>query len=780
MTIMAASLMLSCDGFMPENSQGGISADPVPVSSIASVGKYAAQGTIVAVTSKAFILADNTGAIMVYSDGHECSLMDVVKVYGVVYREGGYTSNVLRFEDPEIEKISSGAQWEYSPARLDAAGFDALVGKTPVCREIVFEGTLTIDRSYVNVQISGAQKKSSFKYAQTSDYSSLAGEVVVVKAFVVGSHNFLYIIPYSVTLKDGGSEDGGEDPGDNPGDDPLPSDPPAAVKSPWGVCGTHNSWGSTPDSEMVMENGLCVARNVTFPANESNNIFKLRRNNNWDQGELGATREKRMSPDTYCAVVSQDEYDIQIYPGTYDIWLDENASRVYVMTPGKDISQAVDVNDGSQVLNDMIASIQSEGEYTVQGTVVAIGSEAYVIADVTGALMIYGRDHGLSLMDVVKITGRAYRYNGSDYNVFQMKDVVPEIISTGSTWVYNTNVLLGVDLDDMVWKLANCVDVQISGTVETSGGKISISVEGANYQAVFTYVDNSKFGALGGQNVTVKAFVVGTYSKLQILPYDIVVEGGAGAADSDPRTKKWMELPDMKDFSLEYYYHKFDMNSKTYRNYSFGWDDSNKVAIWMAYPLSTLYTSGNAGRTEAWDRDPLLGADSPLPEGGYAGDYDKGHQVPSGDRQCSYEANAQTYYGTNMTAQGRDFNGGPWADLEGYIRNASRNSDTTYVVTGCYVADSREWETDSAGMPIKVPTAYFKAVLKLRGGNWTGGAYWTPHVGYSSSYLGWAISIDELEKKTGLDLYVNLPDKIGADAAAAIEAATSGSAKWWN
>ena len=133
-----------------------------------------------------------------------------------------------------------------------------------------------------------------------------------------------------------------------------------------------------------------------------------------------------------------------------------------------------------------------------------------------------------------------------------------------------------------------------------------------------------------------------------------------------------------------------------------------------------------------------------------------------------------------MTAQGRDFNGGPWADLEGYIRNASRNSDTTYVVTGCYVADSREWETDSAGMPIKVPTAYFKAVLKLRGGNWTGGAYWTPHVGYSSSYLGWAISIDELEKKTGLDLYVNLPDKIGADAAAAIEAATSGSAKWWN
>ena len=171
---------------------------------------------------------------------------------------------------------------------------------------------------------------------------------------------------------------------------------------------------------------------------------------------------------------------------------------------------------------------------------------------------------------------------------------------------------------------------------------------------------------------------------------------------------------------------------------------------------------------------------SPRPGSGYAGDYDRGHQIPSADRQCCELANGQTFYGTNMTAQSNPLNGGPWAELEGAVRkHAESNSDTTYVVTGCYVADSNEWSTDSDGMGIKVPTAYFKAILVLENGNWTGGAYWTPHVGYASSYASWATSIDWLEQKTGLNLFANLPDKIGASAAAKIEAATSGEAKWW-
>ena len=42
------------------------------------------------------------------------------------------------------------------------------------------------------------------------------------------------------------------------------------------------------------------------------------------------------------------------------------------------------------------------------------------------------------------------------------------------------------------------------------------------------------------------------------------------------------------------------------------------------------------------------------------------------------------------------------------------------------------------------------------------------------------MSIDELEKMTGFDFFVNLPAKIGAEQAAKIEAANpANSSVWW-
>ena len=98
---------------------------------------------------------------------------------------------------------------------------------------------------------------------------------------------------------------------------------------------------------------------------------------------------------------------------------------------------------------------------------------------------------------------------------------------------------------------------------------------------------------------------------------------------------KWLELPAMDNPNLGYYSHSFKMDGKIYRNYSFGWSQKDRVALWVAYPLCKLYTGGSVGRTDAWALDPLLGDNSAAPFGGYAGSYARGHQLPSADRQCS-------------------------------------------------------------------------------------------------------------------------------------------------
>lgn len=256
--------------------------------------------------------------------------------------------------------------------------------------------------------------------------------------------------------------------------------------------------------------------------------------------------------------------------------------------------------------------------------------------------------------------------------------------------------------------------------------------------------------------------------------------------DVNPVKTAWLELPAMDNEDLTYVTHNFKMNGNTYRNYTLGWSQDHYVALWVAYPLCSMYTNKTVDRTDAWAYDPVLGkAYSSAPFGGYGGSYARGHQLPSADRLCSYDANAQTFYGSNMTPQLNAHNEGIWQELETKVRTIANKSDTTYVVTGCIVAGSTTTTTDSDGNRMTVPAAYFKALLRYTKastlGQWNAAAFYLEHRSYSES-IGkqHSMSIDELEKITGMDFFVNLPAKVGADQAAKIEAADpTASSVWW-
>ncbi len=240
----------------------------------------------------------------------------------------------------------------------------------------------------------------------------------------------------------------------------------------------------------------------------------------------------------------------------------------------------------------------------------------------------------------------------------------------------------------------------------------------------------------------------------------------------------WLELPAMpEDSGLEYYAHEFKHNGESYRNYSFGWSQSDCVSLWVAYPLCKFYTNGNVGRTNAWAYDPELGdRKSSAPFGGYAGSYARGHQLPSGDRQLSYEANAQTFYGTNIAPQLNQHNEGIWSVLEGKVRNWANTSDTTYVVTGCVVNGSTETTYDSDDKSMTVPVAFYKALLRYHKAStisqWACAAFYTEHRDYggSNDLKAVSMSVDELEEITGIDFFANLPAKLGKEKADELEA----------
>lgn len=263
-----------------------------------------------------------------------------------------------------------------------------------------------------------------------------------------------------------------------------------------------------------------------------------------------------------------------------------------------------------------------------------------------------------------------------------------------------------------------------------------------------------------------------------------------------PPETGWLELPAIPE-GTDAFTHSMNIGSVKTRNYSFIWDYDNLVAPWVAYPLCKWNIGSNVKRTNAWGLDPLLpeGKQSVLFKGfgeGNNGWYARGHQIPSADRLTSYDSNAMTFYGTNMTPQIHSgFNEDIWATLEGKVRSWANSSDTLYVVTGC-VIDYKAGETvkyalDNYGKRVTVPTAYYKVVLRYMKSSTIGYsgyaacAVWLDHKVYSSSSINssYSMSVDDLEKRTGFDFFVNLPAQVGEETAAKIEAEDPAKVSWW-
>ena len=109
--------------------------------------------------------------------------------------------------------------------------------------------------------------------------------------------------------------------------------------SEWGIVGDVNGWNA-PDITMFTTptEGLFVARDVKLPAGG----FKIRANGKWDDSKnYGLQSVGNVSVDhVYKVITSGGSANITIVAGTYDIWFDLTNTKVYIMTPGKDISEA--------------------------------------------------------------------------------------------------------------------------------------------------------------------------------------------------------------------------------------------------------------------------------------------------------------------------------------------------------------------------------------------------------------------------------------------------------
>ena len=325
--------------------------------------------------------------------------------------------------------------------------------------------------------------------------------------------------------------------------------------------------------------------------------------------------------------------------------------------------------------------------------------------------------------------------------------------------------------------------------LETTSGS------GSKNSIILSYTANREATA---RTVTVRATGAGGKKTCQAIltqsSYTPPTPSGNGGGKTAAAPFKWLELPATNaSDGMDFLWHMVDVNGKSIRNYSCYWSYTDRVSLWVAYPLNNEYL-GSLGRTDAWGFDPLLPAASQQNvSGGYlVGNnsyYDRGHQIPSADRTANYSMNAATFYGTNMTPQKNVFNAGIWASLEGKVRDWSKSSDTLYVVSGCVMTGATNYVQDRSNNRIYAPTAYFKAVLRYKKGStighggYMGAAFWYDHEKTNWSGKSFSktesLSISELEQKLGYQLFVSLPERVGSSTADEIKSEKPSSINWW-
>ncbi len=135
--------------------------------------------------------------------------------------------------------------------------------------------------------------------------------------------------------------------------------------------------------------------------------------------------------------------------------------------------------------------------------------------------------------------------------------------------------------------------------------------------------------------------------------------------------------------------------------------------------------------------------------------YDRGHMAPAADMPTE-EAQHQSFSLANIVPQDRENNQHLWSAIEGATRHLANQRGEIYVITGPLFEGERIQRINGR---VFVPTHVFKAVYDPAKRE---GAAWLAPNAAGDAYQ--VISLAELEKRTGINLFPAVPDSVKAQA----------------
>jgi len=192
-----------------------------------------------------------------------------------------------------------------------------------------------------------------------------------------------------------------------------------------------------------------------------------------------------------------------------------------------------------------------------------------------------------------------------------------------------------------------------------------------------------------------------------------------------------------------------------HEHFMLSYNEPFEQAEWVAHVLKREHLTYDDRKRPYFIEDPKVGTKSADWRNYKGSGYDRGHLCPAGDRRFSEQAYNETFYTSNISPQDRDFNAGVWNRLELHTRRWAKKYGELFVLTGGVLEDGLEEIGDE---DVGVPRYFYKIVARGDSRNFKVIAFLILGEESSKPLQQFTVSIDSIEKMTGIDFFEKLPD----------------------
>ncbi len=194
-----------------------------------------------------------------------------------------------------------------------------------------------------------------------------------------------------------------------------------------------------------------------------------------------------------------------------------------------------------------------------------------------------------------------------------------------------------------------------------------------------------------------------------------------------------------------------------HNGYSLSYSETHEQAEWVAYELKKSHLSSTNHKRPYFEIDKAVKTGAASWRNYKNSGYDRGHLCPAGDRRYTKEAHDETFLTSNISPQEHQFNSGIWNRLEQKVRYWARKDDGVFVVTGGVLKGSMK---TIGKEDVAVPNQFYKVLIDNNTGKTKMIGFLMPHKDSRQPLYEFVVSVDTIEKLTGIDFFPELEDSV--------------------